>query len=205
MNISHERVLCFPRSLFERIGSFQGFKPDDGSIVKEVLTGGQVRFVARLDAEENPSLKQFIPYVVMRYGNKLLYYVRGKQSGELRLQGLGSVGIGGHISVTDHGLFSENMEDVFWEGLRREVAEEIEVQTEYRPRVLGLINDDSNPVGAVHLGVLVEWELVEPRIRKKEQAITTLEFLSIEQLNARRDTMETWSQIVIDNWAQIDI
>jgi predicted NUDIX family phosphoesterase len=83
--------------------------------------------------------------------------------------------------------------------LKREVAEEVDVQTAYSEKVVGLINDDSNPVGKVHLGVLVMWELAEPRVIKKERSITSLEFLAVEELRKRRSKLETWSQIVINN------
>lgn len=199
MNTSHERVLCFPRKLLDEVGAFQGFKPDDGTIVDAILTSGEATFMERTKAEADPSYKQFIPYVVMKCKNKLLYYVRGKESGEERLRSLGSVGIGGHISVTDHGLFTGDIREVFRVGLRREVAEEVELETDFTERIAGLINDDSNPVGEVHLGVLVVWELNEPKVKKKERAITSLDFLTLEELYSKRGELETWSQIVVEN------
>jgi len=205
MKTSHERVLCLPRSLFERLGVFQGFRPDDGTLLGKILESGQTRFIERSKAEVDPSFKQLIPYVVMRWEQKLLCYVRGKGSGEERLRSLGSVGIGGHISVADRGLFTGDMRDVFRDALRREVAEEVEVQTEFTEKVAGLINDDSNPVGRVHLGVLMVWRLTEPKVVRRERSITSLEFLTIEELKKRRYKLETWSQIIIDNWGKIRI
>jgi predicted NUDIX family phosphoesterase len=203
MKVAHERVLCFPRTLMKKFGSFQGFRTDDGTLLKAILTSGQAKFIERTKAEEDPALKQLIPYVVMRWADKLLFYVRGKGTGEERLKSLGSVGIGGHISVTDHTLFDRSIRGIFAAGLKREVAEEIEVQTAYSEKVAGLINDDSNRVGRVHLGVLVLWDLAEPKIKKKERAITSLEFLSLQELEARKEDLETWSQIVIANWLNI--
>ncbi|MCK4334077.1 phosphoesterase, partial [candidate division WOR-3 bacterium] len=147
MKVSHERVLCFPRSLLDELGGFQGFRPDDGTLLEQILSSGQARFIERGKAEEDPSFKQLIPYVVMTWKDKLLFYVRGKKTEEGRLRSLGSVGIGGHVSVTDQTLFERDIREVFAAGLRREVTEEVEVQTEFTERVAGLINDDSNPVG----------------------------------------------------------
>ncbi len=203
INTSHERVLCFPRTLLDSLGSFQGFRADDGTFVEAILTSGKASFIERAKAEDDSSVKQLIPYVVLMWEDKFLYYIRGKKSGESRLRALGSVGIGGHISVSDHGLFEQDTREAFFAGLTREVAEEVKVQSGYTQRLAGLINDDSNPVGKVHLGVLILWELAEPEVSKRERAITSLEFLTIEELKKRRDKLETWSQIVIDNWSRI--
>jgi len=205
MKVACERVLCFPRSLLDELGGFQGFRPDDGTLLEQILSSGQARFIERGKAEEDPSFKQLIPYVVMVWKDKLLFYVRGKKTEEGRLRSLGSVGIGGHVSVTDHSLFDRDIREVFAAGLRREVTEEVEVQTEFTERVAGLINDDSNPVGRVHLGVLVLWELKEPRVIKRERSITSLEFLTIEELRKRKNKLETWSQIVVDHWEEMNV
>ncbi len=201
MTTSHERVLCFPKSLLDDIAGFQGFREDDGALVTRILKSGKAAFIERGIAEQDPSFKQLIPYVAMRWKDKFLYYVRGKESGEARLRFLGSLGIGGHIAVSDRSLFAVDMMEVFREGLIREVAEEVVVETKYDEKVAGLINDDSNPVGKVHLGVLVVWNLAEPRIRKRERAITSLEFLTGAELKSKREGMETWSRIVLDNAA----
>lgn len=203
MKAACERVLCFPRSLLDELGGFQGFRPDDGTLLERILSSGQARFIERDRAEEDPSFKQLIPYVVMTWKDKLLFYVRGKKTEEGRLRSLGSVGVGGHISVTDHSLFDRSIREIFAAGLKREVTEEVDVQTEFRERIAGLINDDSNPVGRVHLGVLVLWNLAEPKIKKKERAITSLEFLSLQELREGKDDLETWSRIVIANWPDI--
>lgn len=203
MRTSHERVLCFPRNVLDERDWFQGFKADDGVLFEKIITSGKACFVERAKAEGDPSLKQLIPYVVMKHGERLLFYVRGSETGEQRLRDLGSVGIGGHISVTDHSLFEREMRDVFFSGLRREVEEEVVVKTAYSERVKGFINDDSNAVGRVHLGVLIIRELDSRDVSKRERSITSLEFLGIDELRARRERLETWSQIVVDNWEKL--
>ncbi len=200
---SHERVLCFPRNVLSEEEWFQGFRPDHGELFERIIISGKASFVERKKAEEDPSLKQLIPYVVMKHGERLLFYVRGNQTGEQRLRDLGSVGIGGHISVTDHSLFEREMRDIFFSGLKREVEEEVTVKSSYRERVKGFINDDSNAVGRVHLGVLIIRELVSQDVSKRERSITSLEFLGIDELRARRGRLETWSQIVVDNWEKL--
>ncbi|MBD3285727.1 hypothetical protein GF359_04650 [candidate division WOR-3 bacterium] len=203
MNKSTERVLCFPRELLDRLGSFQGFKPDDGAIVEGFLTSNQARFIDRDSAETDPSWKQLIPYVVLTSKEKILHYVRGKKTGEDRLKSLGSVGVGGHISTTDHTLFKQDLREVFAAGMMREIDEEVEIQSPFTEEIKGLINDDSNPVGMVHLGLLVVCTLEKPRISKREASITSLAFLNLSELRKRIETLETWSQIVVGNWNTI--
>lgn len=203
MKVAQERVLCIPRTLLDNLGCFQGFRPDDATTVEEFLTSGQARFIDRTNAENDLSWKQLIPYVVVTSCEKILYYVRGKRTGEERLKSLGSVGIGGHVSTTDHTLFRQDMREVFAAGLTREMDEEIEIKSPFTQEIKGLINDDSNPVGKVHLGVLIVRTLIEPNVEKREKQITALEFLSLGELRNRKESLETWSQIVIDNWEKI--
>src|SRR6185295_2395022 len=84
-------------------------------------------------------------------------YTRGKGQGEGRLHSKRSVGVGGHISTVDsETVESESREagNLYDEGLRRELAEEVNLDTRYTARCVGLINDDETPVGQVHLGVV---------------------------------------------------
>jgi len=72
------------------------------------------------------------------------------------------------------------------------------VETAHRDRVVALLNDDSNEVGQVHLGVVHCWDLQTPNVTKREQMITQMEFLGLAELKALRDSMETWSQLCLD-------
>jgi len=42
------------------------------------------------------------------------------------------------------------------------------------------------------------FNLDEPKVEKREAMITNLEFLSRQELLKRRDTLETWSQLCVD-------
>lgn len=191
-----EMVLCFPRTLLDEIGSFQGVRTDVAGYVPRILQAENTHFVRRAEAEQDPSQKQIIPYVLFKKGGSYLHYVRGKGSGEKRLVAKGSIGIGGHINNEDESLFLTGLE--FYEGaLRREVQEEVIVEGELRTRVIGLINDDSTPVGQVHFGVVHLCELGEANVSKREACITELAFLTVPELVARRDQLETWSQLCL--------
>jgi len=124
----------------------------------------------------------------------VFHYTRGKRATETRLQALRSVGVGGHISSDDSGLFAP----AYREGMLREVAEEVYLESEYSERCLGLINDDSNAVGQVHLGIVHVFDLAEPRARRREQALTRAGFAPLAELRQQRAEFETWSQFVLD-------
>lgn len=198
--MSEELVLCIPRSLFDEIGSFQGIQTDVQPYIPRILEARNTRFVPRSQAEDDPSWKQIIPYVLIRKGDRLLHYVRGKGSGEKRLVAMGSIGIGGHINHRDKSLFAEGLE-FYEEALQRELHEELRMDGRFRTRAVALINDDSTPVGQVHLGIVHLCELAEENVAKGEACITDLRFLTLPELLERREQMETWSQLSLDHVA----
>jgi len=201
-----EQVLVVERAVVEDLGAFQGLQFDVDRYVQRLLAAGIARFVRRGDAEDDPSLKQLIPYVLMRCDGKYLSYVRGKRAGESRLKGLRSLGIGGHINPEDHAapLFAQDMHDAYQAAVAREVAEEVDVQAAHHDRIVALLNDDSNPVGQVHLGVVHVWQLDRPAVEKREQMITQMAWLRPDELASERENMETWSQVCVDNLPAIE-
>src|SRR5208282_1141047 len=183
MSVAGENVLVFPRSIFERLGVFQGFRTDVNRYLPTILDRRNNRFLSRAEAETNPEFKQIIPYVVITDGKSILHYVRGKKSGEQRLVAKGSIGIGGHINDEDHSLFAFAFgKQAFQDAVKREVCEELTVQGEFNPRPAGLINDDSTEVGRVHFGVVHVLFRPPEQVKKNEQVITQVGFIPIEQL-----------------------
>src|SRR5208337_5189052 len=201
MAIADENVLVFPRSLFEQLGVFQGFNPNVDHYLPVILEKKNNSFMARAQAETNPAFKQIIPYVIITDGQSVLHYVRGKKAGEQRLVAKGSVGIGGHINNEDETLFGLNSFglEAFQDAVKREVCEELSIQGAFDARPVGLINDDSTEVGRVHFGVVHVLFRPPEQVKKNEQVITQVGFIPIEQLKAKRDQMESWSQLCLDN------
>jgi len=202
MAIANENVLVFPRSLFEQLGVFQGFSAEADRYLPAILDPKNNRFMPRAQAETNPSFKQVIPYVLITDGKSILHYVRGKKAGEQRLVAKGSLGIGGHINDEDHTLFVFGLQ-AFQDAVKREVCEELTIQGEFNARPVGLINDDSTEVGSVHFGVVHVLFCKPDQVRKNEQVITQVEFVPIDELKAKREQMETWSQICLDHLGAI--
>jgi len=106
MSKSEEQVLVVRRQLLDDLGSFQGLSAEVDRYLPEFLKRENNFFVARSAAEDDPSLKQIIPYAVFCHGDRILHYTRGSKSGEKRLVAKESIGIGGHINDSDESLFS---------------------------------------------------------------------------------------------------
>ena len=198
-----EQVLVVRRSLFDQLGSFQGFCGEAQRYLDVFLRRENNFFAPRSSAENDPSLKQIIPYAVFTHSGRVLRYVRGGKSGEKRLVAKASIGIGGHINDGDEGLFAFNA-DAYRIAVEREIGEELRLAGGFTDRVVGLINDDSTEVGQVHLGVVHLVELESDDVRAGEAAITQLEFVAPDALNGDREELETWSQIVLDQWPRIN-
>jgi predicted NUDIX family phosphoesterase len=192
-----ENVLVIKRSLFDELGAFQGLNFEPERYLGTLLARGNNFFLPRSAAENDPSYKQIIPYAIIVHANRVLHYVRGKKAGEQRLVAKGSIGIGGHMNDLDESLFAWDKE-AYRAGVEREVNEEIRIGTTYDDRIVALLNDDSTEVGRVHLGVVHVFQLDEPKVEKRETMITNVQFLKREELVARRDSLETWSQLCVD-------
>lgn len=197
-----ENILVVPRRVFERLGAFEGLGFEADRYMSAFLDPQNNLFLPRPAAEEDPTHKQLIPYLVLRHGNRVLCYTRGKSGGEARLHAKMSIGIGGHINDGDtHAAHFD--EAAYNRAVERELHEELEIPGAYRQRPVALLNDDSNEVGRVHLGVVHLVDVASADIRPREDAIRDLEFLTAGELKLKRDRLESWSQIVADALPQL--
>ncbi|MBL7152149.1 MAG: hypothetical protein ISS79_00405 [Phycisphaerae bacterium] len=194
-----EQVLVVEREVVEEVGIFHGLAFDVDRYLEKLFAPGVLRFMPRSAAETDASFKQLIPYVIMSFKGKYLSYVRGKRAGESRLLAKRSIGIGGHINpVDDMPLFTaESYEPTYLNAVEREVAEEVTVEANHSDRIVALLNDDSNEVGQVHLGVVHHWVLDSDKVTRKEQMITRMTFMTPAELNEVKDSLETWSQLCL--------
>ncbi|MEG1789044.1 MAG: NUDIX domain-containing protein [Oscillospiraceae bacterium] len=174
-------------SIAGRNGLISGVGEDILKIVNE-----KHEFLPRPEAEEDPGYKQIIPYVAVTRGDEVFVLRRLKKGGEARLHGLLSVGVGGHINPAD-----DTRDEALMRGLRREVDEEISVEKILRLTPKGVINDDSNAVGGVHLGFFFTMEISgEVTVRETEKL--SGEWVKTSELCKLKDQLENWSQIVME-------
>lgn len=160
-------------------------------------------FVEREYAERAPSLKQVIPYTVVRLGSgEVLLMRRLNKGGESRLHGKLSIGVGGHINPED--AISDDHANPLIGGTWRELSEEIVIEGSTELSALGMINDDSTAVGAVHVG-LAQILTVSGAVRIREEDILEGELTSNERLTALRTegaNFETWSSFLIESFGE---
>lgn len=189
-----ERVLVLPRSAVPGECDFRGVR-EAGDADLEALHAAIRRhgiYLERRIAEEDPGHKQLIPYVVVRDGERVFLMRRTDAGGDARLHGKASIGVGGHLNPIDSG------EDALLAGLRREWAEELVAEWVPEFTLVGLLNDESNPVGAVHLGVVFSVEAAGRPVSVRERHKLSGAFVEPVEVLAIRERLETWSQLVAD-------
>lgn len=158
-------------------------------------------FVERATAERTPTWKQVIPYTLVARGAEVLLLRRSARGGESRLHGKLSIGVGGHVNPIDA---ESGRDELLAACARREIDEELEVRGSYEIRSLGLLNDDSNPVGAVHLG-LVQVATLHGSVQVREVDALEGSFVQapeLERLRASGANFETWSLLLLDRLSE---
>jgi predicted NUDIX family phosphoesterase len=222
---AEEHVLVVPTDLFHQLGYFQGFSDHVDHYLPTLLDSANTQYRPRSLMEQDPGFKQLIPYVIFRHcsadgEHAYFHYTRGHGQGEQRLHAKLSVGVGGHISVEDTQSGAP-----YSTGMQRELDEEVEfaAPVEAPPRdigsaqrattaaaalashlsplgrIIGLINDDSNDVGRVHLGVVHLVDLSQPWVRAREKDLVDARFSSPSELQLLLGQFETWSQIALQH------
>ena len=228
MTSEDEEILVIRRERLEiAAGWHTGFIP---TISREFISAlhDHFEFAPRESAEYNESLKQIIPYIVIRQvglTNRYFVYQRLSGSGEQRLMGSYSVGIGGHLSRHDvrteldstraavvRGLDLSSLDDVLIDcgirpldsplrrGLVREIAEEMILPSRSVLFPAGIINDESNSVGRVHLALVYVIEIATGNVQIRVKAGSELQggLYTLDQLARRPGKMESWTQMLLD-------
>jgi predicted NUDIX family phosphoesterase len=193
---AEERVLCFKRELFEELGVFQGLSLEVEKYLPALTSTPQLVYLNRSEAELDKRFKQLIPYVLLICGDKILRYRRGKGGQETRLHGLYSVGIGGHISEEDHGLFSSHRG--YHDGMRRELMEEVALD-DVKDAAVAVINDDSTDVGSVHFGVVHLVQLASEDVAGRRSGIVGPEFIPMAEALKDPASYESWSRFCLEH------
>jgi predicted NUDIX family phosphoesterase len=190
-----EEVLCIPRSTIF-----------PGPVWHGLVTRGLERVLRTIRAaseyrprhlvEDDPSQQQVIPYCIVHLPDEDTYLLtrRLRRSSERRLRNLYSLGVGGHVNPGD----GERNDPVVG-GLIREWQEEIICPAPATARLVALLNEDSTPVGRVHLGLVF---LVEPEcgpVSVRESDKLEGEVLSLEAMRSYYLSMESWSQLCYDD------
>jgi predicted NUDIX family phosphoesterase len=188
-----EQVLVVPTLLFHEIGYFEGVNTNVAPYMKTLLDPAYISYRPRDKMETDPSFKQLIPYCIFRCGDQVFHYRRGKAQGEGRLHSKRSIGVGGHISTLDQNL----ARSPYLEAMHREIEEEVDVQSPWEDRLVGLLNDDQSEVGRVHLGIVHVFEVQQAKVLPREKSMLDAGFASADELRRDIDQFETWSQLCL--------
>jgi predicted NUDIX family phosphoesterase len=183
-----ELVLVVPREALVPEPGWLGVRPTNLEDALAVVARDG-RFVRRGDAEDDPSLKQVIPYLVLRDGGRWFLMRRTRAGGDARLHDLGSIGVGGHLNPGDGDVAG---------GLRREWHEEVEADFLPEFAAVGLLNDDTTPVGSVHVGFVYTADAAGRPVAIRETDKLTGAFATTDEVAAVQEGLETWSRLAFE-------
>ncbi len=199
MKKEDQLIMAVKKDLLFKGDHFEGFKErGELDLQKRILENFE--YLRRGDAEEDDNYKQPIGYaVLMDPEGKVFAYKRATKKRdytEKRLRGKWSWGVGGHVDKPD-----EESDNPLKESVLRELGEEVFIDGEIRdPEVLGYINDESNSVGRVHLGVLYLVRF-SGEIRPGEAEIEKGEMMNLSEIEGLCEKgdheIEEWSKIAI--------
>jgi len=199
-----EQVLVLPREAVPGGCDFLGVRLVGDAGLDDLRTALAVhgRWLDRAHAEQDTSVKQVIPYVVVRDraadGDRVFLMERTAAGGDPRLHRRASIGVGGHLNPVDTPDEATGAADPLTAGLWREWREELD--TDWSPdfSLIGFLNDDRNPVGAVHLGVVFAVEAAGRPVRVRERDKLSGATATVDELYGAWDRLETWSQLVAE-------
>jgi predicted NUDIX family phosphoesterase len=188
-----EDVLVVPRAALFPNGGFHGFASDGLSTHLSAIAA-HAFFAPRDRVEEDPALKQIIPYVVLRHDGRIFLTRRTAAGAEARLREKLSIGLGGHITPED----TADAADPITAGMERELTEEVDLPPGWHATAVGMLNDDLEPVGRVHFGIVYIVELPSPDVRVRETKKLSGAFATGEEIRDAYPLLESWSRFIVD-------
>jgi predicted NUDIX family phosphoesterase len=186
--VNDELVFVVPRSSIAEDAGWYGIRTDDLDAFVEALERDG-RYEPRPAMEVDPSFKQVIPYLVLRDGERFFLMRRTRAGVDARLHDRYSIGVGGHLNPGDGGVLG---------GLRREWGEELVADFEPDFRLVGLLNDDTTDVGAVHLGAVFVADAAGRPVGIRETDKLNGRFAEPPEVAAVSDRLETWSRLCFE-------
>jgi predicted NUDIX family phosphoesterase len=208
MNKMEELVFAFPTDELWKLMPYKksGLIKGNSEVLKRIVQKGLFR--RRSELEEDPSFKQIISYAIItnnqpeqsgaRQTQSFYLFKRTSGQTEKRLHNKFTLGVGGHMNP--HGP-KELKEQYLIEELKRELFEEVRLLNECfieDIEFIGFINDDTIPVGRVHIGLLYNIRVSNKEVYIKETDKMTAEWIDKPDLSEFYEAMETWTKIIID-------
>ena len=210
-----ELVLVYPTVELWKLIPYKkkGLIRENSEVLKKIVQNGL--FLNRSELEEDPSFKQIISYAIIsakepeprvwrdklrgvRQSQSFCLFRRTSKQTEKRLHNKFSLGVGGHMNPDDS---MESKEQYLIDELKRELYEEVKFlngcwieDIEF----IGFINDDTIPVGRVHIGLLYNIHVSNNEVYINETDKMTADWIEKSNLAEFYGGMETWSKIAFD-------
>jgi predicted NUDIX family phosphoesterase len=181
-----ELVYAVPREVLMAGATWRGVRTEQTDEIVARLDRGS--FYERPAAEEDTTLKQIIPYLVLRDVDRIFLMKRTRAGGDARLHDHFTIGVGGHMNPGDGSVLR---------CLRREWSEELVADFVPGFEFLGLLNDDEVEVGRHHLGIVYLADAAARHVEIRETHKLSGAFETLAVVRAAYDRMETWSQLVL--------
>ncbi|MCP4671286.1 MAG: phosphoesterase [Desulfobacula sp.] len=194
----NEKVLCIKRDHLPKqwVSQKSIVSLDLDTFIKNCSASG-FEFVKRMDAENDSSYKQIIPYIILQtkdHGKTAIYQ---RQGSEQRLHDLWSLGIGGHINPIDMNTQKDSFKQILMQGMQRELDEELEkMPGEISPEFVGVISEDITDVGRVHLGAVFTITAANPENFLPGEELFQFKWAKTNGLYALN--LELWSTMALD-------
>jgi len=201
MSKEKEPIMVVKRDILFGKEYFEGFKPAFGTDFESIIRG-KFSYLERGIAEEDTNYKQPISYcmIVNPHLQKTFLYQRALKDHkyfEKRLQGRWSWGLGGHIEKID----AANGRNPLHASLLRELGEEVQMQVQGEPQLLGFINYDSDKVGQVHFGILYLLETNSEEVLIKDPEIGQGRLATLQEI----ESVSLSPEYVVEDWSKISL
>ncbi len=189
--IHDEMILVVKRAeIFSIFPAWHGLAQEPLEHALEVIKNKK-EFQPRSTMETDPSYKQIIPYLIFNHDNRYFFMQRQGHASEQRLKNKYTLGIGGHIRLEDMST------DSIFEWAKREFHEEVNYNGELQIETIGILNDDTNAVGQVHIGLVLLLKGDNSDISVKSE-LKSGTLLTLQELQPFVEHMESWSQMVFE-------
>jgi predicted NUDIX family phosphoesterase len=198
MNNIEELVFAFPTERLWKLLTYKkkGLIKGNGEVLKRIVQNGL--FLRRSELEEDPTFKQIIPYTIISHKDFFYLFQRRSEQTEKRLHNKFSLGVGGHMNPNGT---MESKEQYLIDELKRELFEEVKFlngclieDVEF----IGFLNDDTIPVGRVHIGLLYNIHISNNEVYINETDKMTALWIEKSNLAEFYEGMETWTKIAFD-------
>jgi predicted NUDIX family phosphoesterase len=193
-----ELVFVFPTEELWKLISYKkkGLIRENSEVLKKIVQNGL--FLRRSELEEDDSFKQVIPYAIISDKDSFYLFRRTSGQTEKRLHNNFSIGVGGHMNPDNS---KKPKEQYLIDELIRELYEEVKLLNGClieNIEFIGFINDDTIPVGRVHIGLLYNIHVSNKEVYINETDKMTADWIDKSGLAEFYGGMETWSKIAFD-------